>query len=416
MEQPLPDWKSLRDSACPPERRAALQALAQQRTGTTPRPHYHRLSAEEMRQRQQDHAPMLSAARPHLDWLSTLLSDTTHIIGLADADGVLLQTTGNWPDPRASGLSPGYVWSERVMGANGIGTAISSSQAVVVVAEAYPGAAFRARVCTAAPIRSPHGRITGAIEISTPADEADPERLLLVAHTAMIIEQALDAAARMAQAESMKLLALLSSFTAHELVSPLTATKTVLDLLSREALPAEAVPLLAAARRNADRLLQVVEELRILGGSHDGCLRPTHLLELVQQSIAQTGLANSIELDSALTAQSTHISCNPNLLIRALANLLRNAREATAGHGEIGVQLLEAGDRVQIVVWDTGPGIPPERWHSLFEESFTTKPGGSGLGMLLAKAIVERVHDGQLRFRPNQPRGCRFELELPLSC
>src|SRR5690554_7204301 len=68
--------------------------------------------------------------------------------------------------------------------------------------------------------------------------------------------------------------------------------------------------LVAAACSNTERLLQVVMELRILGGSHDRCFRTTHLPRLVEQAIAQAGLA-TVELDNALSARSTYIACNP---------------------------------------------------------------------------------------------------------
>jgi signal transduction histidine kinase len=418
MEQPQSRWREFRDTACPPDCLTHLQAFAQTTaaaSGNAPRP-YHRVSANDLQQRRRASAPLLSAADSHLDWLSTLLGETTHAVCLADAQGVLLRSIGNWPASHALGLQPGFDWSEKIMGTNGIGAAITSGQPAIVVAEAHTSPPSTARVCSAAPVRDPAGRIVGAIEISTPLEEASPDsRLLLAVHTAMVMEQAMESAARVAQAESLKLLALLSSFTAHELVSPLAALKTMLDLLSRAPLPDDAAAMAAAALRHADHLLQVVEELRILGGSHNRRLQSTNLIELVRKAISNCGLGGRTEFEAMLNPPAATVDCNPSLLTRALSNLLCNARDATTGQGRIGVRLEDAAGVVRIVIWDTGPGIPPERWPDLFEESFTTKSGGSGLGMLLAKAIVERVHGGQLRFQPNRPTGCRFELELPLA-
>lgn len=418
MEQPLSSWKQYRDTASPPDHLPRLQVSARQ-VGVADSPAnylpYRRVTADDLHRRRRANAALLGAASSHLDWISALLADFTHATCLADADGILLKTVGNWPGADSVGLHPGHDWSERAMGANGIGAAIAAGQPTIVIAEAPVGAHFKARVCMAAPIRDSRGHIIGALDISTPVDEADPDRLLLATHTAAVIEQALDASVRIAQAESVKLLALLSSFTAHELVSPLAALKTILDLLARAPLTGEPAAMVVAACHNTERLLQVVEELRILGGSHDRRLQQTDLTALVRTTIADAGLNDRVELEIALPSRAALIDCNPILLGRALDNLLRNARDAANTQARIGVQLQDIDNGIRITVWDTGPGIPPERWHSLFEESFTTKLGGSGLGMLLAKAIVERVHGGHLRFRPNAPSGCRFEIDLPLD-
>ncbi|HEX5514471.1 MAG TPA: ATP-binding protein [Gammaproteobacteria bacterium] len=418
MEQPLSNWKLLPDTACPPDHPPRVRLSAQQ-TGVADSSArylpYHQVTADDLQRRRCANAALLGAACSHLDWISTLLANFTHTVCLADTDGILLKTVGNWPGADAVGLYPGHDWSEQAMGANGIGSAIATGEPTIVIAEAHVGPPFKARVCMAAPIRDSRGHIIGALDISTPVDEADPDRLLLATHAAAVIEQALDASVRVAQAESLKLLALLSSFTAHELVSPLAALKTILDLLARASLTGEPAAMVAAACHNTERLLQVVEELRILGGSHDRRLQQTDLAELVRSAIVGAGLNGRVELEIALPQQAARIDCNPTLLGRALDNLLRNASDAANTQARIGVQLQDTDSGIRIVVWDTGPGIPPERWHCLFEESFTTKLGGSGLGMLLAKAIVERVHGGHLRFRPNAPSGCRFEIDLPVD-
>lgn len=406
MEQSQLDWKRFRAAIRLPDRHHAPKAPDRAATADAVSPASSCHPATDcLQQRLQANAALLKAAGSHLEWLSALLGEQRHAIALADADGVLLTVIGNWPEAQSLGLAADQIWSQDNTGESAIGAALARAEPVL--------AACQTRACATAPIRLAGGKTVGAIEISAPVAALDASLLLLAAHTAQIIGQALDTATRLAQAESLKLLALLSSFTAHELVAPLAATKTLLDLISLDQLPPKSASMVAAACSNTERLLQVVMELRILGGSHDRCFRTTHLPRLVEQAIAQAGLA-TVELDNALSARSTYIACNPGLLNRALLNLLRNAQDAVADSGRVGVRLEEADAWVRIVVWDTGPGIPPQHRHSLFEESFTTKPGGSGLGLLLVRAIVERVHEGRLRFEPNRPRGCRFQLWLPL--
>src|SRR5690606_13997625 len=142
------------------------------------------------------------------------------------------------------------------------------------------------------------------------------------------------------QAESIRLLQLMAGSTAHELANPLAALKTMIDLLARARLQGEPADMIAAAKRHAASLQEVVEALRVLGGSHDRQLRRTDLLTLQQRAIAAAGLAGRVEIDSRLSPAQQMIDCNPALLCRALDNLLRQAREnATRAGGAIAVRL-----------------------------------------------------------------------------
>jgi two-component system, NtrC family, sensor histidine kinase HydH len=102
------------------------------------------------------------------------------------------------------------------------------------------------------------------------------------------------------------------------------------------------------------------------------------------------------------------------LLSLALDNLVRNACEAMPAGGTIGIRIEDHHSRMRITVWDDGPGIPTDQREQLFDEPWTTKRHGSGLGLLLARAIVEYVHDGNVSFAPNNPHGAQFHIILPL--
>lgn len=413
MEQPPSRKKHPYHATDYPDSLSDFQELALQ---DAPAPYlslpYRRLSPTELHQRQQANSALLDAAESHLAWISALLSPSTHTVSLADQDGVLLRVEGNWAQADALGLRPGCIWPGRAASHSSIAAAIAARQPASSIHN--PSTSDIPRSSAAAPIRTPAGRIVGVLEISMPSDETDPQRLPLATYAAVIIEQALATAEQIAQAQSLNLLTSLSSFTAHELASPLTAIRTMLDLLSRRQLPEEVLPLLVAARCNTERLLQTVSELRILGGSHERGLQATHLPDLIHQILTSTDLSRVVELDNQLPARAETIPCNPDLLTRALASLVRNAREAVSDSGRIGIQLLKSRTDIRIIVWDTGPGIPASRWPMLFKEPFSTKSGGSGLNLILAKTIVEQVHEGRLSFQPHSPSGSRFVLELPL--
>jgi signal transduction histidine kinase len=115
-----------------------------------------------------------------------------------------------------------------------------------------------------------------------------------------------------------------------------------------------------------------------------------------------------VELD---TPEALEIVADEELLERAFENLVRNARDAAGERGRVDVRVAEGGDRVEIVVADDGPGIPPEKLREL-RPFFTTKPGGMGLGLPIAYKIVH-LHGGTLALEARQPNGLLVRVGLP---
>jgi two-component system nitrogen regulation sensor histidine kinase NtrY len=102
---------------------------------------------------------------------------------------------------------------------------------------------------------------------------------------------------------------------------------------------------------------------------------------------------------------------DPEQIRRAIGNLLKNAVEATES-GVVHVAARRAPHRVVISVSDEGRGVPDADKDKLFLPHFSTKDRGTGLGLAIVHRIV-RDHDGQIHVHDNQPRGTRFEIELP---
>jgi signal transduction histidine kinase len=109
------------------------------------------------------------------------------------------------------------------------------------------------------------------------------------------------------------------------------------------------------------------------------------------------------------------ISGDPVLLEWAIEALVRNALDALSGRGgKIDIAVRGHGDRATIVVADDGPGIPAAVRSTLFEPGISTKPGGWGIGLALARRIVEDVHEGRLDLDPSAT-GTTFVAELPVA-
>ena len=102
------------------------------------------------------------------------------------------------------------------------------------------------------------------------------------------------------------------------------------------------------------------------------------------------------------------------LLRQAILNLVKNGLEALSRGGELTIGSRVQGERVEISVADTGPGIPAELAGRLFEQFFTTKPQGTGLGLSISKQIIEE-HGGELTWANRPGGGAVFTIRLPIA-
>jgi signal transduction histidine kinase len=99
---------------------------------------------------------------------------------------------------------------------------------------------------------------------------------------------------------------------------------------------------------------------------------------------------------------------------QALLNLVFNAIEAMPHGGRLSVSLACRGEMAELSVADTGCGIAPEYRARVFQLFFTTRPGGSGIGLASAFRIVQ-LHNGSIDFESEVGRGTTFRIELPLA-
>jgi signal transduction histidine kinase len=218
-------------------------------------------------------------------------------------------------------------------------------------------------------------------------------------------------------------LAAFSSDASHELRTPIAAVSSELETALRR--PRSTAEWEASARTS-------LVELRRLGGVVDAMLRfaqadairdadaTTIDLADVVEDVAAMHVATAGKRDVALRIDlgaadsKARVRGNADLLATAVANLVGNALRLTPAHGEVVVSLVAHGDRMKIVVDDTGPGLRADP-ASLFVP-FTRAPdsSGVGLGLAITKRIIDR-HGGTITAADRAGGGARFTIELPLS-
>jgi nitrogen fixation/metabolism regulation signal transduction histidine kinase len=114
------------------------------------------------------------------------------------------------------------------------------------------------------------------------------------------------------------------------------------------------------------------------------------------------------ELDEALP----EISADPDLLHRALQNLVLNAIDAMPQGGELAIRTTPLGDRIELSVSDTGSGLTQEECGRLFTPYYTTKQHGTGLGLAIVQSVVSD-HGGKISVESTKEKGTTFRIELP---
>jgi signal transduction histidine kinase len=211
----------------------------------------------------------------------------------------------------------------------------------------------------------------------------------------------------------------------HELRAPLTTIRGNLELLERvkDMPPAEQAHAISHARQEADHLSHLVSDLLSLAQADAGQglqMQPveldTILLDAYRQAVA---MASDVHV-SIDKLEQIIVSGDSERLRQLLIILVDNALKYTPGGGQVTLSLTREGDWAAIVVRDTGIGIDTEDLLHIFDRFYRADgaraqdPGGSGLGLSIAKWIVED-HGGEIYVESTPGRGSTFTARLPLS-
>jgi signal transduction histidine kinase len=142
---------------------------------------------------------------------------------------------------------------------------------------------------------------------------------------------------------------------------------------------------------------------------------PVDLNELVSRALGMArprARTKEVQLAIRESPEEVKVKADPLLLREVVTNLMNNAIDAAPANGRVEVTTGRRGNgRPYFSVADNGPGVSEDQRHHLFEPHFTTKEGGTGLGLFMSYGIV-REHQGQLLFEGNR-RGAVFTVVLP---
>ena len=214
------------------------------------------------------------------------------------------------------------------------------------------------------------------------------------------------------RAEQNKVWVGLSKETAHQLGTPISSLMAWQEML-RETYPDD--ELLPEMGKDVERLQRIAERFSKIGSLPE--LRPESLNEVlsaVTQYISRRA-SNRVRLTCTVPQQPLIVPMCSSLFEWVVENLCKHVIDAMDGQGSITLTASTEGALAVVEVADTGKGIPKNKFRTVFTPGFTTKKRGWGLGLSLAKRIVEEYHHGRIYVKNSEVgRGTTFRIELKM--
>ncbi len=247
----------------------------------------------------------------------------------------------------------------------------------------------------------------------------DIELAIMVEHYHLDSEERLIARERTIQADRVLALQTMSAGLAHELRNPLNAAKLQLELLERRLRKQTNEPRLTEPAQLAQSEIQRLSNLLgdFLAFARPPELNPErHDVAAIVRQVVELERLGAERKGATLTVAGSphelHADVDAPKLHQILLNLVRNAIEAVPSGGHVAVELSALPTSFKLRVADDGPGIPELVRQRIFEPFFSTKEGGTGLGMSIVHSLVT-LHGGMVEL-DTSPRGTRFDISIPL--
>jgi K+-sensing histidine kinase KdpD len=206
----------------------------------------------------------------------------------------------------------------------------------------------------------------------------------------------------------------MSKETAHQLGTPISSLLAFVEMLKLRNPDDE---LAHEAEKDVQRLEKITERFSRIGS--EPILTETDITEVIVRSVAylKTRTSPNIVYEQDFDAsKAVYAPVNAALFEWVIENLWKNALDAMNNMGEMSISIKDNHQYVYIDIMDTGKGIPKRKFQSIFKPGYTTKARGWGLGLSLAKRIIEIYHKGKIYVRYSEPgRGSTFRIVLRKS-
>jgi signal transduction histidine kinase len=191
-----------------------------------------------------------------------------------------------------------------------------------------------------------------------------------------------------------KLWAGMAKETAHQIGTPLSSLIGWLEIMKADNVDETTI---TEIEKDINRLQTITDRFSKIGS--EPILEKRDIIEETQQSFdyLQSRFSSQVTFSFKAPKNPILVSLNPALHSWTIENLVKNAIDAMKGRGKLTLMIEDDDKLVNILVADSGKGIPKSQFNQIFEPGFTTKKRGWGLGLSLTKRIVEEYHKGKIK-------------------
>ena len=224
------------------------------------------------------------------------------------------------------------------------------------------------------------------------------------------------------RAAELEELSKLTGHLAHEIKNPLSTIKVNLKLISEDIngndpKAARALKKIAVVQKETDRVEQILNDFLRYIGRTELRIVEIDVNELVSDMIdfyAPQADSHLIIIRPSFYEKPLICKVDVDMLKQVVLNLFINAQQAMANGGELIIRTDKIRGFAVIMISDTGRGIEKEKLDRIFTAYYSTKPGGSGLGLSIAKKVID-AHKGTIKVNTEPGKGTAFTIQLPLS-
>lgn len=198
--------------------------------------------------------------------------------------------------------------------------------------------------------------------------------------------------------------------TAHQIGTPLSSLIGWNEILKTENVNPEYI---AEIEKDISRLQTITERF-----SKIGSLPTLEETDIVQETIdsydyLKARSSDLIDFELIAPEESIFVQLNKQLYSWTIENLVKNAIDAMKGKGQLRIEISQLENNVKIRISDTGKGLSKKQYKTIFEPGYTTKKRGWGLGLSLARRIIEEFHNGKIKVLHSEPnKGTTMQIEL----
>jgi signal transduction histidine kinase len=221
---------------------------------------------------------------------------------------------------------------------------------------------------------------------------------------------------QMSRAEHLATLGELAAGLAHEIRNPLAGIAGVIEIIGRD-LPSTspARTVLKDVRLEVAQINRILTDLLETARPHPPQIHCSNLNTTVEHAVMlarQQVLSKPIKIELQKSPDLPEVEHDSDQIHQVLLNLLLNAVQSIEGKGTVRVEIGARNGHASVVVGDTGRGIAAQNLSNIFRPFYTTKGSGTGLGLSLARRIVEE-HHGRIEVNSEVGKGSKFEVLLP---